>query len=248
MIIDSHTHADEFEPFGWMDPPEKLIDLMDEAKIDKSVIMTYCDAPVLKEDGIKYIAEAVKKFPDRLIGYARLHPQLKGKAIAMLEEAVLDLNFKGLKLHPESLTTHPYHDAMIAIIKKAGELNIPTLFHCGDDSMSLPLQIARTAERCPDSKIILGHMGGIFHVDDAIKMAEKYENLYLETSAMPYPNKIREAVNRIGAERVVFASDGPPANPELELRKLKYANLTERENQLITGESIYQLLERAKTR
>jgi len=45
--------------------------------------------------------------------------------------------------------------------------------------MSLPLQIAEAAERCPDSNIILGHMGGYFHVDDAIRVAEKYENVYL---------------------------------------------------------------------
>ena len=125
----------------------------------------------------------------------------------MLEEAVLEHNFKGLKFHPESNKTRPYHETSLALIRKAA-CNIPTLFHCGDESLSLPLQIARAAEACPDSKIILGHMGGYFHVDDALLVAEKYENIYLETSAMPYPDKILEAVQRIGAERVLFASDG----------------------------------------
>jgi predicted TIM-barrel fold metal-dependent hydrolase len=210
--------------------------------------MTYCDTPVLKEDGLAYIADAVKKFPDRLIGYARLHPQMKGKAIALLEEAVLDLKFKGLKLHPESLTTHPYHDASIALLHKAGELQIPALFHCGDESMSLPLQIGRAAELCPKTTIIMGHMGGYFHFDDALKMAEKYENLYLETSATPYPAKIAHAVSRIGAERVLFASDGPGCNPELEIKKIQHAGLSEKEMQLIMGHNISRLLERAKTR
>jgi len=247
-IVDSHTHVDEFEAFGWYDPPETIIDLLDEAGIRKAVIMTYCDAPVLKEDGLQYIAQAVRQYPDRLIGYARLHPQMKQKALAMLEEAVLDLGFKGLKLHPESLTTHPYHDAAIALIRKAGELNAPALFHCGDESMSLPLQIARAAELCPQTKIILGHMGGYFHLDDAIRMAEKYENLYLETSATPYPDKIREAVSRIGAERVLFASDGPGCNPALEVKKLSHARLTDREMRLVMGENILQMLEQVRTR
>jgi predicted TIM-barrel fold metal-dependent hydrolase len=247
-IIDSHTHVDEFEAFGWYDPPQTIVDLLDKAGIRKAVIMTYCDTPVLKEDGLDYIAQAVKKYPDRLIGYARLHPQVKGKAIALLEEAVLDMNFKGLKMHPESLTTHPYHEASLALIRKAGELRIPTLFHCGDESMSLPLQIARAAELCPESKIILGHMGGYFHLDDAIRMAEKYENLILETSATPYPDKIREAVKRIGAHRVLYASDGPGCNPALEVKKIEHAGLSDSEMRLVMGENILQLLEQAKTR
>ncbi|WP_420871933.1 amidohydrolase family protein [Cohnella rhizosphaerae] len=70
--------------------------------------------------------------------------------------------------------------------------------------------------------------GGYFHVDDALLVAEKYENVYLETSAMPYPHKIHEAVRRIGAERVLFASDGPGCNPELEVKKVKWAGLSEK--------------------
>ncbi|MHB1683901.1 MAG: amidohydrolase family protein [Bacilli bacterium] len=247
-IIDSHTHVDEFEAFGWIDPPEKIVALLDEARIKRAVIMTYCDAPVLKEDALLYIAEAVRKFPDRLIGYARLHPQLKGKAVQLLEEAILDMNFKGLKFHPESITTHPYHEACVALIQKAGELNAPTLFHCGDESMSLPLQIAIAAENCPKSKIILGYMGGYFHVDDAIKVAEKYENIYLETSAMPYPDKIREAVRRIGPERVLFASDGPGCNPALEVKKVYHAGLSDRELRFVMAENFEQIMEQVKTR
>jgi len=247
-IIDSHTHVDEFEAFGWIDPPEKIVGLLDEANIKKAVIMTYCDAPVLKADAIAYIADAVRKFPDRLIGYARMHPQLKQKAIDMFEEAVLDLKFKGLKFHPESITTHPYHDACIALIRKAGELGAPTLFHCGDEAMSLPLQIAIAAERCPGSKIILGHMGGYFHVDDAIAVAERYDNIYLETSAMPYPQKIAEAVQRIGAERVLFASDGPGCNPALEVQKIYHAGLNEGELEYIMSANFELMMEGVRTR
>ena len=70
--------------------------------------------------------------------------------------------------------------------------------------------------------IILGHMGGYFHVDEAIDVAERYPNIILETSAMPYPEKIREAVERIGAERVIFGSDGPVSSPALETQKIMH--------------------------
>ena len=36
-IIDSHTHVDEYEAFGWFDPPEAIIELLDEAGIEQAV-------------------------------------------------------------------------------------------------------------------------------------------------------------------------------------------------------------------
>ena len=44
--------------------------------------------------------------------------------------------------------------------------------------------IARAAEACPEATIILGHMGGYFHVEEAIDAAERHPNLVLETSAI----------------------------------------------------------------
>ena len=85
--------------------------------------------------------------------------------------------------------------------------------------------MARAAAACPEATIILGHMGGYFHVDEAIEVAEEHDNLLLETSAMPYPTKIREAVERIGASRVLYASDGPACSPRLEVEKVRLAGL-----------------------
>ena len=93
------------------------------------------------------------------------------------------------------------------------------LFHCGDEPMTTPYQIASLARKVPGAQIILAHMGGYYHVDDAIEAADRFPNLYLEASAMPFPDKIREAVQRIGAERVLFGSDGPVCSPVLEMEK-----------------------------
>jgi predicted TIM-barrel fold metal-dependent hydrolase len=90
--------------------------------------------------------------------------------------------------------------------------------------------------------IILGHMGGYFHVDEALDVAEKYPNIVLETSAMPYPEKIRAAVNRIGADRVVFGSDGPVSSPVLERQKVVIAELGDEAAGLVMGGNAERLL------
>lgn len=243
MIIDSHTHVDKF---GWYDPPETIIRLMDEAGIDKSIIMTYGDAPDV-EGSIEYIAEAVRKYPDRLIGYARMNPGRGEEAHRLFEKAMEEYGFKGLKLHPVGNLCHPAGPETIEIIRLATHYKAPVLFHCGDEELTLPLQIAQAAEACPDATIILGHSGGYFHWKDAIRVAERYPNIYLDTSALPYPQVIKEAVERIGASRVLYASDGPGCDPRIEVHKVKMAGLTLEEQEAVFHGSIQRLLDRVTT-
>jgi hypothetical protein len=79
--------------------------------------------------------------------------------------------------------------------------------------LSLPWQFAGLAERAPEATIILTHMGGYHHTEDAIQICERYENLLLDTSACPYPHEIKRAIERLGAHRVLFGSDGTSSRP-----------------------------------
>jgi len=85
-------------------------------------------------------------------------------------------------------------------------------------------------------------MGGYFHVDDAIAATERQANLYLETSAMPYLEKIAEAVERVGPGRVVFGSDGPGCNPRLEVEKARMLHLPPDAEQLVLAGTAARLL------
>lgn len=239
MIIDSHTHVDKF---GWYDPPETIVRLMDEAGIDKSVIMTYVDAPDV-EGSIEYIAEAVRKYPNRLIGYARMNPRRGEEAQYLFRKAIEEYGFKGLKLHPAGNRCHPARQETIDLIRVATRYNAPVLFHCGDEEFTLPLQIAEAAKACPEATIILGHCGGYFHTRDAIQVAEGYPNIILETSGMPYPRIIRDAVERVGASRVLYASDGPGCDPTIEVHKVKMAGLHADGEEAVFHQNIKKILE-----
>jgi len=243
MIIDSHTHVDRF---GWYDPPETIIRLMDEAGIAKSIIMTYGDAPDV-EGSLEYIAEVVQKYPDRLIGYARMNPERGEKAHRLFIKAMEEYGFKGLKLHPVGTLCHPAGPETIEIIRLASRYCAPVLFHCGDEELTLPLQIAQAAEECPEATIILGHAGGYFHWRDAIRVAERYENILLDTSALPYPEVIRQAVERIGSSRVLYASDGPGCDPRIEVHKVQMAGLAADDERAVFCRSVQAVLDKVTT-
>lgn len=241
MIIDFHTHVDEAVAFGWIDPPEKLVPLLDDAGIDKAVCMTYVDLGADMEP-LEYLADAISRFPDRLIGFLRVNPNERQMAVEAVRRSVNEFGFRGVKLHPTTTLAHPADEATVSLMRLCGELGLPVLFHCGDDPYTTPQAIALGAAEAPDTAVVLGHMGGYFHADDAIAMAERYDNLILETSAIPHPAKIREGIRRVGAKRVVFGSDGPGCNPALEVEKVRGLGLSPEDEAMVLGGTAQRLM------
>lgn len=242
-IIDAHTHIEGLPESKWQDPPELMLRLMDEASIDQAIVMTYCDAPLqhAEYNPLDYVHAAVKKYPERLLAFARLNPGAE-EASALLREAIRQRGFKGLKLHPFGYRIPADHDCTLKLIQTAAKLNVPTLFHCGDEEYTLPLQLERAAQACPEAAIIFGHMGGYFHVRDAIEVARRCPNVYLETSATPHVHLIREAIEILGPERVIYASDGPGCDPSIERRKVELIGLSEADRQRIFSANILRLM------
>ena len=80
----------------------------------------------------------------------------------------------------------------------------------------------------PLVRVILGHMGHgiVIYINGAIDVAERNANVYLETSGMPMHTKIKEAVDRVGPDRVLFGSDIPFHHPKVEIDRVKLAGLS----------------------
>lgn len=241
MIVDFHTHVDEAPAYGWIDPPEKLIRLLDLAGIGRAVVTTYVDHPAGDVDEVAYLASARDRYADRLIPFVRLHPRARDRAVAELRRAIA-LGFRGLKLHPTTTLVHPADDDTIALLRICAEAGVPVLFHCGDDPLSTPFAIALAAKRVPDAQIVLGHMGGYEHNGDAIRAAATHRNVWLETSGMPYPARIAEAVAVAGPDRVLFGSDGPGADPALEIAKIRLLSMPPEVEAAVLGGNAIRLL------
>jgi predicted TIM-barrel fold metal-dependent hydrolase len=240
LIVDFHTHVDESGVFGWLDPPEKIIGLIDTAGIDCAVIMTYTDLPDFNPGALEYIVSSAERYPGRLLPFVRLNPAYDG-ALALLDRAQSS-GVRGVKLHPVTSKVHPADPRSVALLRRCGELGVPVLFHCGDEPYTTPAAIALAAEQATDCAIVLGHMGGYFHVREALRAADTHPNLFLETSAMPFPHAIVEAVETVGADRVIFGSDGPGCNPKLELAKVRGLCLAPPTEALVLGGNAQRLL------
>ncbi len=77
--------------------------------------------------------------------------------------------------------------------------------------------------------MILAHMGGYAHNRDAIEVAKKYSNIYIDTSEVPLVKEIKWFVEELGADRIFFGTDAPCCDPSVELKKVQLAGLEERD-------------------
>ena len=118
-IVDAHTHVEEVPELGWEDSPEKLLPLLDAAGISRAVIMGYTEAPAVNPGALEYLAGVVAQYPDRLVGFARLHPNYGEEAVRLLDRAITELGMKGLKLHPVGTTSHPGDEQTLRLIRRA---------------------------------------------------------------------------------------------------------------------------------
>ena len=221
-MIDSHTHLGNFPLFNVSMNSDQMIELMDEFGIELSIVFSLPNSLTL---------EAVKKHPGRFAGLVWVDPKRGVEAAEDAEKAIREWGFKGVKMHPLIDSFLPDDELINPVIEVARKLQVPVLFHCGHPPWSLPWHFGNLADRFPDVKIILGHMGHghIVYINGSIEMALKHENLYLETSGMPMHSKVKEAVEKIGAERVLYGSDMPFGHPGFELPKIRVAGLSERE-------------------
>lgn len=211
-IIDAHAHIGYIG--GWADvgiTEEELIAQMDEFNIEKTAL---CN-----EDN-DLTLDVMKRHPGRIIGCVYVNP-LNQKTVDDMDKYI-EAGFAAVKLNP---LRHAYcADAEIidAVMEKAEKYNAPVCIHSGHPPYSLPWQVGLLAERHPNVKLMMIHMGhghGVY-IDAAIKMALRYPNIYLEMSGMPMPSKIREAYERVGAERIMFGTDTPFHHPTVEMQKV----------------------------
>jgi len=74
-------------------------------------------------------------------------------------------------------------------------------------------------------------------------LARKYKNVYLDTSAATWIQyTLEQAVAEVGADKLIFGSDGPWFSPSIMLACLRELELPERDMRKILYENIAKIL------
>lgn len=220
-VIDAHVHLGTFGyPFHVAATIDGLIQLMDEFNVEKALCSSLENQVTL---------DAMRTHPDRIVGLVWLNPYQGDKAVMDLRTAVREQGFRGLKLHPLIHSFLPNDRVVYPLIEEAASLGIAVYIHSGHPPFSLPWSIGELAENFPHVTFVMYHMGhghGVY-IQAAIDVARRLPNVLLETSGMPMHTKIKEAVDQVGEDRVLYGSDIPFHHPSVEMQRVRVAGLTE---------------------
>ncbi len=251
-IIDCLTHISEGpdDVIGWgpcflaedllaqMDAPRKVFGqpaAIDTAIVFPSLGLTVPTSTLSFDEQHAYVARSVAQYPDRLIGGIVMHPRLWNPQVAdTVRVMVRERGFRMLYLNP---SLHKFwlpiktpsegegaRKLLYPIFEAARELGIPVIIHTGEQPYAMPATVDFVAGAFPDVNIIIAHLGtqGEMLTIEALLVAERHPNVYLETSwAMPH--MLIEAVHEAGAERLIFGSNCPPLEPTQQIMNVEEA-------------------------
>lgn len=228
-VIDAHSHMGERQQLAIHQIPpimkfmaEDMIRSMDEAGVDRVVTFAIgAGRPTDYRETNRYIAEMMKKYPERITGFMRLNPADGPKhTLEVLEEGVR-LGLKGIKIHPLIEKT-PANDRekVYPLMEAAEHHRLVVLFHCGLGEYASPKRLGEVARDFPDLTLIMGHSGLVEGVREVVEYAKKYPNVHMDSSGVGWLPFFCESIVWAGADRVMYGSDHPFNPMDWEVEKI----------------------------
>jgi predicted TIM-barrel fold metal-dependent hydrolase len=241
MIVDAHVHIGKSTRLQIDVDGEHLIRMADKIGLQQICCTDLTALFYDMHEGNKLLFQEMKRFPDRIIGYASLHSTRFGtEALDELDRCANDYGMRGLKIYstPQMSIAEP---ATIPILEKTVQLGFPVLAH------ATPHECEYLMAAVPECKLMMAHAAAqpFAHGDwnRAIMAAKRFPNLYLETASSTIDTGFLETcVRELGAEKIIFGSDIPLLDPYLQLSKIRDTNIESDQLHKILSGNILRLM------
>ncbi len=224
-IIDSHVHFGLSLDFDMK--KEHVLYAMEKYGVSKMIVSCSNAAECDHDQQVlpKSLQVSQIKAAEDTIGFARenfgriyaalwLKPLTEGfdESLYSLVESNIDV-VKALKFHPYHSAV-PFDDERIeAYMPLAEKYSLPVITHTGDGMCDGVERVAKMAERHPNVKFVMAHLGLGTDNQRAIELAVSHKNIYGDTAWVPMLSAI-QFLNQVGEDRLFFGSDTPIDGPE----------------------------------
>lgn len=200
---------------------------MQQGSVDCSVVLPVVTA-ARQTETINRVS-AAENGKDGVFFFGGIHPDTED--IPGTLDFIQKSGLRGIKLHPDYQGVYFNDPRYLYIMEQAAKRGLYIVTHAGrdiaypDDVHCTPqmiLQVLDTLRGVIDDKLILAHMGGFDFPDDVLEMLCK-KPVWMDTAAVLdlYPEKCKRIIELHGADRILFASDSPWADPEAFIRILR---------------------------
>ena len=219
--IDAHEHV------GLSGTIDEQISIADRLGIEKLCISRPISADTPKKATPEEFREcndsilnAMKKFPDRYLGFLFINPVYGKESLEEINRCV-GQGMVGLKVYNQVKINDPL---FYPVIEKFIDLKMIILMHahCGigvggkrtrhgnvQPNASIPEDFVEAAKRYPEAMFQYAHTGGGGDWEYACKAVKDYPNIYVDTSGSNNEgNMVDFALEQVGEDRLFFGTDG----------------------------------------
>lgn len=188
------------------------------------------------------VIKAIQRYPDKFVGFAYFDPREDG-AMEKLKTVIEDYGLQGVKYGPIYNGVPLDDPRMDPLYHYCIQKDLPLTLHMGTTfAHNSPLELGRAihadpiAQKYPDLKIILAHMGHPWY-EECIAVIRKNSNVYAEVSALfyrpwQYYNILITAQEYLVTDKIFFGTDYPFTTLEESISGLKNIN------QLVEGSNL----------
>ena len=163
------------------------------------------------------VAGFVKESGGRLIGVGSVDISKPMEAVREIRRCVEELGFKAIRVLPWLWERPPTDRLFYPVYTACAELGVPFCTQIGHTGPLMPSEPGRpiyldqVALDFPELTIVGGHIGYPW-TEEAIAVATKHENVYIDTSAYVikrYPSELLRFMRGHGARKVLFGTNYP---------------------------------------
>jgi predicted TIM-barrel fold metal-dependent hydrolase len=259
VIIDAHCHVwpDHIAPQVLAGRPSDLdpvhdgtlaglLRTMDLAGVEHAMCLGV--AGVAKN--VRRTNEFIGSVPrDRLTPFGTVHPDL---SVAENLTSLRDNGIRGVKLHPLFQDVSFADPRVVELLHALAADGVMVIAHVGAggsdaaNERGKPASLRAALDAVPTLRLIACHFGGYHRLDEAEESLVG-SRAFLETSWPPRLSdldrgRVVAMIRRHGADRVVFGSDWPMADPAAEIAAIRDLGLTAEEEDGILGDNLARLL------
>jgi len=228
-LVDFHAHMGPYYNFHIpFNDATGMLASMDALGIDTTLVCPHMAIGPDFRDGNDTALKACLDFPGRFLGAIGINPNYPEMIVPELERFRGHPEMRAIKLHP---SLHEYDaggESYRLVYSEAAERGLPVETHtwCGDGRCA-PKAYEKIAGEYPETNFVLVHSGGVNKgIGEAIQVAERRENVYLETSGSLTFDIVGKIVDRIGSRKLLFGSDNPFIDPAAQVGKVVYAPIS----------------------
>lgn len=248
FIFDCHGHVGAWPDFAvCQNTPEEMLAAMDLFGIARLAVSStdaiYCDA----RRGNDQTYAAAATHPNRFLAYVVINPNFPETIEDELARWPKQAPRPLIKLHP-FVHRYPVNGPNYRPMWEfANRTSAVVLSHTWEsDPTCGPLMFDELAREYPAVRFILGHSGVTRRgYEQAVQVARKHENVFLDTSGSQSHNGILEyCVAQVSSQKVLFGSDLPFLEAAMGIGRVAFARLPDSQKEAILGPNFQQLVER----